>query len=121
MVPTTAPGTTRPALPCPAKTAAADVTAQRVACAWELKRLNEVPESTTAEGATALRGITPVGDQKVDKVVRERTGDRVLFSGCVANRGVASMLVPFSGTIAGRVHGATGCTAVLAAPSANAG
>jgi hypothetical protein len=111
VVPTTATTVARAPLPCPAK-GDAKATAQRVICAWELKRLGEVSDSTTPEAVAALGKLAAIGGQLVTAV----EGERVSFGGCVPGKGVASVTVPATtpSFAAGRVLGVTPCPTAAA-------
>jgi len=98
--------TTTVPLPCPAK-GTPQATAQRVICAWELGRLGEVSDSTTAEAVKALAALTPIGGQKALTPPPPVGGvTTVSFGGCVAGKGVASVDIPVTTPTfaAGRVY-----------------
>lgn len=103
-----------PPLPCPARGNAVD-TAQRVICAWELRRLGDAADSSTPDSNTALGRITPVGSgangQTVESSSTDAGGTTVFFQRCGNARGVRSVRVPSTGANAGRVLTVTACPA----------
>jgi len=104
--PTTA--TTR-GLPCPAK-GTAQQTAQRVICAWELRRLGEVGDSTTPDTVTKLNSLIPLVGQRAGTTVPDPNGNTLVsFGGCSAGKGVSQVAVANSGINAGRVVSVTPC------------
>lgn len=105
--------TTRAGLSCPAKGTPQN-TAQRVVCAWELRRLAEASDSTIPDVVNALNRLSPIGGQRVTTTTVDSSGNSVVAfdktATCPAGRGVRSV------TIGGTSAGVNAGRAIAVAP-----